>query len=227
MEAIIAMSSLIGRTRFERSCLPPIAQLALHVDEVDFMGWVARAELAPTLLDQLAQAIHAAFCEDLRRQEIVWGEKTDIIKKTHCSLVDFDQLPEDEKAQNRDSARSLVNRLVAAGYTMIPSRRFEAPFQFSREEEEVLAEMEHERWLRMKLAAGWKWAEETDKAHKRHKDLVPWKTLSHKERLQVYEVGAESLGPGELAEQDKEKNRGIVRSTANVLASIRYTVTRL
>lgn len=195
MEAITAMSSLAGRTRFERSCLPPTAQLALHVDEVDFMDRVTRTELDRSLLEQLARAIHQEFCNNLRRQ----------VKTEHSSLVDFDDLPEDEKAQNRGNARDLVNKLAAAGYLMIRARTSEPPFRFSPQEVEPLAEMEHERWLRMKLNAGWRWAEKTDKPRKRHKDLVLWKALSPEERLQKYKGEADHIGPGDSPRKTRKR----------------------
>ena len=42
MEAIIGMSLLAGKTRFERSSLPNAAQLDLHVDAVDFLRHLNR-----------------------------------------------------------------------------------------------------------------------------------------------------------------------------------------
>lgn len=38
MEAIIEMSQLFGHDGFERSCLPPLEQLSVHVDPNDFIG---------------------------------------------------------------------------------------------------------------------------------------------------------------------------------------------
>ena len=40
MEAIVQMSSLAGKPRFERSSLPASQQLAVHVDAGEFMSLV-------------------------------------------------------------------------------------------------------------------------------------------------------------------------------------------
>ena len=42
MEAVVAMSTLAGKTKFERSSLPPEHQLALHVDGDEFLALVGR-----------------------------------------------------------------------------------------------------------------------------------------------------------------------------------------
>ena len=44
---------------------------------------------------------------------------------------------------------------------------------------------EHERWMKAKLAAGWQWASKTDKANKRHEDLLPWHKLPEEEKEKV------------------------------------------
>jgi hypothetical protein len=67
----------------------------------------------------------------------------------------------------------------------------------------MLAESEHERWLREKQAAGWKEAPQTDKARKLHQSQVPWE---------------------QLPEAEKEKDRMLVRGIPIILARAGYAV---
>ena len=86
---------------------------------------------------------------------------------------------------------------------MVPARTGEPPFEFPRDVLGQLAEMERERWVREKLAAGWSYAPETDKPRRLHNCLVPW---------------------DRLAEVEKEKDRAAVRKISTILAHAGYTV---
>ena len=89
---------------------------------------------------------------------------------------------------------------------MIPARSNEPPFEFPGTFLEKLAIMEHERWMRLKLAAGWKPAPKTVKNKKLHADLVPWEKLS---------------------EAAKGKDRDFVLVIPGILAKAGYTVVKL
>lgn len=226
MEAIVAMSSLTGRGRFERSSLPPRGQLALHVDEVDFMERVTGIELEADVLKKLAVAIHQDFCAERRSENLTYGPVTDAALKTHSSLTDFDKLIPEEQDQNIEAARDIPNALASAGYIMVPIREMQAsvPPEADSVVVESLAKREHERWLRMKLDGGWSWAPATDKPNKLHKDLVPWDSLSDEERDKIYGKRANRIGSGVLAEEDRKKNRKIIRANLIALRSIGYEV---
>jgi hypothetical protein len=47
MESIVEMSALHGALRYERSSLPAIHQIALHVDAESFMRLVEREDREP------------------------------------------------------------------------------------------------------------------------------------------------------------------------------------
>jgi RyR domain len=68
-----------------------------------------------------------------------------------------------------------------------------------------LAKAEHEGWMRALLDDGWTYAPETDRAKKQHKLLVPW---------------------DELPEEEKEKDRDLVRGIPTILARAGYTVVK-
>jgi hypothetical protein len=66
--------------------------------------------------------------------------------------------------------------------------------------------MEHERWMNLKLAKGWKYASETDKEKKLHSDIVPWE---------------------ELSDFAKKKDFEFVLAIPQILAKAGYTVVEL
>jgi hypothetical protein len=101
--------------------------------------------------------------------------------------MSYADLPPDEKGQNRGNARDIPIKLAHVGYVMVPPRNSEtAPKEIDPHLIELLAEHEHERWLRAKIKAGWSWADKTDKARKLHKDILPWVVLSDEEMESRY-----------------------------------------
>jgi hypothetical protein len=220
MEAVIAMSQLAGKTRFERSSLPTEAQLDLHVDGQDFLALVHQLELDRETLERLARAAHAVYCEEQAALGWKYGPRTSEATKENSSLVDFDLLPEDEKEQNRSQVRDIPAKLAHAGCYMVPARSGEPPFAFPEDVVEELASMEHTRWMRKKVEDGCRYSPETDKPRKLHNCLLPWRAGD----LPLYPDIAPYLGTGELSEKEKEKDRTAVRKIATILALAGYTI---
>jgi hypothetical protein len=212
MESIVATSRLHGQPVFERSSLPPEPILDLHVDAIDFLALVQRLDLQGEILERLAAANHAAYREGLASRGAT----------TAAAGMAFSHLPEEEKEQNRAAVRNVAAKLAAAGFVMVPARSDEPPFDFPGADLERLAEMEHARWARAKLAAGWRWATETDKPRRLHQALLPWSGGG--EDWSPEELSA--MGPDPLPEGEKEKDRDIVRGIPSILARAGYTVRR-
>ena len=101
--------------------------------------------------------------------------------------------------------RDIPAKLASAGYAMIPARSNEPPFNFPGDALEYLAEREHERWMQVKLADGWKFARKTNKDMKLNQCLVPW---------------------SELPEEEREKDRDMVRGIPRMLARGGYAVVK-
>ncbi|HEY60286.1 MAG TPA: ATPase [Anaerolineae bacterium] len=178
MESILAMSSLANTTAYERSSLPPERQLELHVDAADFLSIVQEIELKGELLENLAKATHEIYCEELKTNGYSYGPHTDEEKKLHSSLLPYDQLPDEEKEQNRNYVRHISTKLNQAGYVMRPARSNERPYKFPGDDFEKLAQIEHQRWMNQKLSDGWKHADKTEKKYKTHTDIKEWERLS-------------------------------------------------
>jgi hypothetical protein len=225
MESVIATSLLHGKTRFERSCLPASAQLNLHVNEVDFLAQVQQLRLQTEVLEKLAEAVHTIFCSDLKAKGYRHGPQTDDAKKIHNLLKPYCDLQEDEKEQNRDNVRDIAGKLAAIGYVMTPARSGQIPFNFPGPRMEELAEWEHDRWMRAKIQAGWRYGPRTDKAARRHNAILPWRKLARKEMDRRYtpaEIAA--MGNKILPENEKAKDRELVRQIPRILHEAGYTV---
>jgi hypothetical protein len=223
MESIVTTSLLAGKPSFERSSLPAESQLELHVDARDFLALVQRLDLDGEILERLARAAHQVYREGLARR----GETAP------AAALEYDALADDEKEQNRGLVRDIANKLAAAGYVMVSARSDEPPFDFPGPELDRLAEMEHDRWMRAKIAAGWRWAGTTDKGKGLHAALLLWggrAADSGSERddgagpFTSEELAA--IGADPLPESEKEKDRDIVRGIPMILAKAGYTVLR-
>jgi RyR domain len=220
MESIIAMSQLEGKIRFERSSLPTKAQLDLHVDGQDFLAHVQQLELEGEVLEHLAKAAHKVYCDEQTALGWKYGPHRNEATNENPALVEFDQLPADEKEQNREQARDIPGKLAYAGCYMVPACEGEPPFAFPDDVLEELASMEHTRWMRQKVKNGWRYDSKTDKESKLHKCLLPWR----KGDLTQYAGFAEHLGIEELPEEEKEKDRAAVREIATILKHAGYTI---
>ena len=205
MEAIIAMSQISNYNYYARSCLPSAAQLNLHVNGQDFLALVQQVDLEGELLEKMAEVNHNMFCQKLTDQGFQYGNINDETKKTHSSLCPYEMLPEHEKEQNRGVVRDMPKKLALIGYTMVPDRSGEqqVAFRLADNELDYLAELEHERWMQVKWEDGWEYAEQTDKSMKKSKLLVPW---------------------SELPNEEKEKDRDIIRAIPIMVAKAGYMV---
>jgi len=205
MEAVIAMSLLYGKNRFERSCLPSASQLDLHVDGQEFLSLAQSVELEGELLERLAAENHAVYREGREREGWVRGPRN-TAGKTSPLLVPYAELPEEFKESNRTSVRNIPNKLAAAGYVMVPARGSEGPFTLPDQDLEQLAHLEHDRWLADRLALGFTLGEPTSLDPKRSPHLVEWERL-----------------PDDVKQIDRELVRGI----PSILARAGYTVVPL
>ncbi|MFO8035827.1 MAG: RyR domain-containing protein [Anaerolineales bacterium] len=206
METILTMSQLSGKTNFARSSLPSESQLDLHVSGQEFLSLVQQVNLEGDILEKLARSHHQLFCQQMEEKGYQYGPTTDEEQKTHSALLPWEELPEHEKEQNRSAVRDIPQKLSQIGYVMVPARSNEpAHFPRGKQDLETLSRLEHKRWMKAKLEDGWEYAPETNKEEKLHKALLPWDD----ERL---------------AEEEKDKDRDLIRAIPKLLSEIGYTV---
>nr|MBC7244253.1 ATPase [Chloroflexota bacterium] len=217
MESIIAMSMLAGRSRFERSCLPSEAQLNLHVNGLEFLALVQQPELTGELLEKLAAAVHEVYTQSLKG-------KPDV---PDAASIPYEQLSVQLKQQNRDNVLDIMRKLAFIGCVMIPVRGSIATFAFSEADLERLAEIEHERWLRAKIVTGWRYGTKRDDVEKTNPAMLPWHRLSPAERAQLEPDVAAAIGEEPLSEEEKEKDRALVRAIPQIAVRAGYAIVKL
>jgi hypothetical protein len=206
LEAIISMSQLSSKTCFERSCLPSETQLNLHVDGLDFSAILHNIDLNDDIVEKLAKACHEVFYESLKVKHYKYAPATNLQKREHSSYLPYAELPENEKEQNRANVRDIPDKMSAAGYVMVPFRSNDHRDEFTPDEVEKLAILEHERYVKQKLADGWKYARITNKTKKLHQALLDW---------------------DKLPESEKEKDRLLVRGIPRILAKAGYNMVKI
>jgi hypothetical protein len=177
IESIIVMSSLSGKRAYERSSLPAQDQLNLHVDAEVFLSLVHKMKLEGALLEKLARANHEVY-----KRRMAEEAKKDPENSANLS---WEELPENEKDQNRDAVRHIPDKLADIGFIMIPSRSNQPFYKFPDNDADLLklAIMEHDRWVEAKEDAGWTYGPVTDKPNKIHASMKPWEELSEKDKL--------------------------------------------
>jgi uncharacterized membrane protein len=97
-----------------------------------------------------------------------------------ASLGPWDELPEEFKESNRAQARQIGEKLAVIGCLMVPVFDSTLGFAFDDGELQLLARLEHERWMKERTAQGF---EPGPARHGRVRpDLVPWERLSDEAR---------------------------------------------
>jgi len=132
----------------------------------------------------LARAVHEDYLRMRLSEGVQLGEKR--------SMAPWDELPEDLRESNRRQIDHMQLKLHRIGYGIEPLRDWDAAaFQFSPEEVEQMARLEHDHWMEERFNAGWTYAPAPeDPDNKTHPNLSPWhrldKTAREKDRQTIY-----------------------------------------
>jgi len=169
MEAIIEMSLLAGRKNFEQAALPPAEQLALHVDADWFSRLVIRDVLLGSAREIIAKAIHEKYRRNQQDKKV-----TD-----DPAMQPWEKLGEDFKESNRQQADQIPEKLrsIKCDFSQVTDRQ-PVEFEFTKEEVESLAEIEHDRWMAERQLAGWRYGAVRDDKRKTSPYLIPWSDLA-------------------------------------------------
>ena len=121
-------------------------------------------------LDTLARAIHESFvCEQLAQGR----------SPSEPSLQPWDRLIEQFKDSNRQQADHIPVKLRAIGCCLAPvGSPGPAVGQFTGDEVELLARMEHRRWCAERFLAGWSYGEVKDVFARKSPYLCDWEALT-------------------------------------------------
>lgn len=84
---------------------------------VDTSNIVLPEELNP-LVEKMAENVHEEWAKTRIEQGWTYGEKRDDANKKHPCLVPYDELPDDEKVYDRNTAVSTLKLIMANGFAI-------------------------------------------------------------------------------------------------------------
>jgi uncharacterized membrane protein len=134
------------------------------------------------VIERLAQAIHdtyGAVHEAGAQATVARGQ----VPGGTASLGPWDELPEQFKESNRAQAREIGEKLAVIGCLTVPAFDPALDFAFDDDEVELLARLEHERWVGERTAQGFEFG--PVRGDRTRPDLVPWERLSDEARSMV------------------------------------------
>lgn len=74
------------------------------------------------LTEQIAENVHEVWAKSRIEQGWTFGVRNDA-KKTHPCLVPYNQLPEEEKDYDRNTALETLKLIINLGYNIIPASK--------------------------------------------------------------------------------------------------------
>lgn len=141
-------------------------------------------------LDAMARTLHNAYLNT----QLANGANP----RGNASLIPWSELPVHKKKANQHAAAHMDVKLRIANCVALPfdAREPEAVFPPDDFMMELLAQLEHRRWMADKHLAGYSYGETRDEDRMLHPDLIPWE---------------------QLTEADKEKDRANIRQIPRLL----------
>ena len=148
------------------------------------------------LADQLARAIHQAYVKNCEAR----GESPLV----NPSMKQWEDLPDHLRQANLAQAADIGIKLGTIGCVVVPESATNPHFAFSDAEIELLAQLEHRRWMDERKGQGIVYG--PVRQGNQHPDLVDWQYLS------------------EIA---KDKDRGAIRELPMILWQAGFQILRL
>jgi len=161
------------------------------------------------ITERFAMDIHKAYVDIIRDQ---FKNDPNELKRREESgeLKEWNELNEDFRESNRQQAIHNNIKLRAVGLEIVDlSDPRPAVREFEKETFDILAEMEHSRWMAERIVNNWKYGDPSDKPNRVNKNIVDWHRLTAD--IQKYDYDAVALIP-ELLEK---VGRKIVKKEIN------------
>ena len=128
--------------------------------------------LAGKRLDQVARSVHENFLREGR------------YKRGDVTMMPYEYLTDQFQESNRQQVAYMVHAIRAAGYDVreAPGKTAALLSFTDKEEVELLAEMEHGRWIVERLRWGWRYGPKREPEKKISPHLVAWSDLPDNSR---------------------------------------------
>ena len=81
-------------------------------------GHISLPEELENLVEQLARNVHEVWASSRTAQGWTWGPVRSDAFKTHPSLVPYEELPEEEKQYDRDTAVGTLKLIMKLGFNI-------------------------------------------------------------------------------------------------------------
>ena len=152
-------------------------------------------------LDEIPRAIHLAYLAHETKKNKRLGSEP--------SLLPWEQLNEDLRDSCRRQADHTAVKLRAVGCKIVKpaADKTAAEFNFTAEELEMVARMEHQRWCAERYLKGWRLEEKKDVQRRLSPWLVPWERLP--EDMREYDRVFVRAIPGLLLSTGLGVERGV------------------
>lgn len=173
-----------------RSSLAPRGQLDMHTQAGEFIKLLdmcpvesVPALLPPDDIEAIAPAIHETWNQLVLKE----GTMTPGTEKAFTDLDEFDQRSNRAAAERMPKVLALIGLTLAEGVarpTEVQEIRQQIEYHL-----ELLADAEHDHWMRWHYEQGWRHGKQKDKAMKLHNCLIRYRELKdedkNKDRTQV------------------------------------------
>ena len=148
-------------------------------------------------LDTLAKAIHEYYLEQQLAEGRKMGEKT--------SLHLWNELSRFYQDSSRQQAHHMAVKARAVSLRIVDGQASGDEMSIDSDDVEILAEMEHRRWMAFMYLDGWQFDPKRDDRTKRHDCLKPWAVLT--DEIRKYDRDPVK----EMPEHLKKINKKLVR----------------
>lgn len=119
--------------------------------------------------ERLAMMFHSEYLNDHKDDD----------PKVNNAAVPWEELPEHHRETNRRRVDGLYRRLKESGFALkISDDRGAGVDSYSKNEIEILAQKEHERYLEDRKEKGWKYAKKRDEEKKHNPNVTEWENLT-------------------------------------------------
>ncbi len=128
----------------------------------------------------IAKAIHEEYFEEQK--------KLGVLEYSKPTMRPWDELDDDTKSSNLNTAHGVTIKIESVLCSFSKLTDWEAPlFEFEPIEIIRLGMMEHDRWCKDRLNAGWKYNKERNDQKKLHPSLVSWAELSVEDKKKDFD----------------------------------------
>ena len=163
----------------------------------------------PTLIDSIreniARNLHFSYVRD---RSVSREQKPTDSAVTYRAEREWEKLPQEFRESSRLAADHLWSKATAMRFRIAKSGAEKNDLILSNEEHELLAKLEHHRWLNERYLGGWTYGPKRVDAARRHNLLRPWSAISDKEK--TFDQSLAARLQGTLASVGLEIKRELV-----------------